>query len=196
MSDGPYKSLPMKQSWRDVCERAHKEAFTEQERAQSMCVALHKDFLREVGKDYLMAIGNVLVDQQQGNLLSDHTNFEIDAIRYKFTQSPLRDALSEHIHAALYDGFSGERAIVEAVQRTTIDHGHSHIRQIEEHYKRDARDHNEQQKVISVRENLTRTLETDQVGKFGQDIVRLIRGEAVVSRLVKASGLDDGPELR
>ena len=195
MSDGPYKSLPMKQAWKDACERAHKEVFTEEERARSMCVAMHKDFQREVGREYLQAIGNLLLEQDQGNLLADQVGLEISSIRFRFSQSPLRDALSENIHAALYDGYSGEAALVEGVRRTTQDHGHSHIRQMEEHYKRDARTFGEHQKTISVRDNLTRTLGSDAVQKFGREVVGLIRGDTVMSKLVKACGIDDGPEL-
>ena len=52
MSDGPYKSLPMKRPWKDVCERAYKESYSEQERAESMFVAFHSDFRREVGPEF------------------------------------------------------------------------------------------------------------------------------------------------
>ena len=193
MSDGPYKSLPMKQAWKDVSERAHRDAYNTEEREQSMCVAFHKDFEREVGNDFLTAIGSVLIDQQQGNLLASQPEFEIDAIKNSMGQSPLRDALIGHIQAALYQRFKGEAALVEAVNCTVQDHGNAHVRQIEEYYKRDATNYNERQKTESVRENLMNALASPRVRGFGDEIVDLIRGGAVATKLEKASGLDDGP---
>lgn len=195
MSDGPYKSLPMKKAWKDVSERAHKASYSEEERAQSMCVALHKDFKREVGKDYLDALGRILVDQHQGNLLAEQAGFEVDAIHNKFTQAPLRDAVSGHVQAALFEGHRGELALAEGIYRAALEHGHAHIRQVEEHYKRNADNYTERQKTINVRDNLTKTLASDSVHKFGHEIVGLVRGEAVETKLTKAIGLDDGPEF-
>ena len=194
MSDGPYKSLPMKRAWKDVCERAYVESYSEQERAESMCVAFHSDFRRDVGTEYLKAIANVLVDQAQGNLLSNQARAEIDALRYRYTQSPLRDALTEHIQGSLHDGFAGEAAVAEGVRRTTQDHGLSSIRQVEEHVKRDAKNPSELRKSESVRENLVRTLSSSQVANFGNEIVSQMKGDPVRTKLEKASGLDDGPE--
>jgi len=196
MSDGPYKSLPMKRAWKDVSERAHKPSYTSDEREQSMCVAFHKDFKREVGKEFLNAVGHVLVEQQQQNLLSDQADFEVNAIKEKFSQSPLRDAVAEHTQVALYQGFKGEEALVEGVNRATQEHGHAHVRQVEEHYKRDASNYSEARKAVSVRNNLLDTLSSFRVRNFGKEIVSLIRGEVVPTKLFKASGLDDGVELR
>lgn len=195
MSDGPYKSLPMSKSWKDVAERAHKASFSDEEREQSMCVALRKDVLRNVGQDYINAIGNILVDQQQGNLLADQAATEIDNITSQYSQSPLRDTMSANIQAALHSGKSGENALVEGVNLTLQDYGRGCARQVEEHYKRDARTHSEREKTVSVREIMARTLSSPAVGNLGQEIVGFVRGDALQTRLVKSSGIEDGPRF-
>lgn len=195
MSDGPYKSLPMSKPWRDVAERAHKASYSDEERQQSMCVALRTDILRDAGKDYLNAIGNILVEQEQGSLLGDQASVEIDNIKERFSQSPLRDTINANIQAALYEGKSGEDALVDGVNQAIQEYGRSRNRQVEEHYKRDARNQSERQKTISVRDSLSATLVSGTVANLGNDIVGFIRGDALQTKLVKASGLDDGPRF-
>lgn len=195
MSDGPYKSLPMSKSWKDVAEHAHKASFSDEEREQSMCVALRKDVLRNVGQDYINAIGNILVDQQQGNLLADQAATEIDNISSQYSQSPLRDTMSANIQAALYSGNSGEDALVEGVNLTLQDYGRGRARQVEEHYKRDARTQSEREKTVSVREIMARTLSSPAVGNLGKEIVGFVRGNALQTQLVKSSGIEDGPRF-
>lgn len=195
MSDGPYKSLPMNNSWKDVAERAHKASFSEEEREQSMCVALRKDVLRDVGTNYINAIGEILIDQEQGNLLADQVAVEFENITNRFSQSPLRDHVSANIQAALYLGKSGEDALVQGINLAVQDHGQGRNRQVEEHYKRDARTFSEHQKTNSVRESLARTLGSPSIANLGLEIAGLVRGQSMQTRLLKASGLDDGPRI-
>lgn len=195
MSDGPYKSLPMSKSWKDVAERAHKASFSDEEREQSMCVALRKDVLRNVGKDYINAIGHILIEQQQGNLLSNQAATEIDNITNQFSQAPLRDTMSANIQAALHSGKSGEDALVDGINLTVQDYGRGCNRQVEEHYKRDARTHSEREKTVSVRDIMARTLSSAAIGNLGQEIVGFVRGDALQTRLVKSSGIEDGPRI-
>lgn len=193
MSDGPYKSLPMSRVWKEVAARAHKASYTREEREQSMCVALRHDVMRDAGKDYINAIGNILVDQQQGNLLQDQIAHEIDSITNNFPQSPLRDNISANIQAALHQGKTSEDALAEGVNLAVQDHARGRNRQVEEHYKRDARTHSERQKTESVRNTLNQIVASPAVANLGREIVGFIRGEAFETKLVKARGLDDGP---
>ena len=195
MSDGPYKSLPMSKAWKAAAERAHKASFSDEEREQSYCVAMRKDILRDVGQDYINAVGNLLVDKQQGNLLADQAAVEIDSITSQYTQAPLRDTMSANIQAALHSGKTGEDALAEGVNLTIQDYGRGRNRQIEEHYKRDALTHSEREKSVSVRDIMSRTLNSAAVRGLGQEIAGFVRGEAFQTRLVKSSGIEDGPRL-
>ena len=196
MSDGPYRSLPMRKGWRDVSECAHKDVYTAEERADRMCAALHLDFQRDVGRDFLNSVGNILINQAQQNLLASQATFELEAIRERYNSTGLRDAVVEHIQVALHQGHVAEAALAEGVDRAMLDHAHSCIRSVEEHYIRDALNKNERQKTISVRDNLHQTLTSQRVQGFGGEIVDLIQGKAVVVKTQKAVGLDVGPVVK
>ena len=193
MSDGPYKSLPMPKPWKDVAERAQKESFSHEEREESMCVALRNDFARDAGQEYLNAIGHILGDQAQGNLLADQVALEIDNITKCQSHSPLRDIINVNIQVALLSSDHGEQALVEGLNLAIQEYGRGRNRQVEEHYKRDAQNYGEHQKAISVREKLAQTLNSNAVRNLGQDILQSMCGTPLKTKLVKASGLDDGP---
>jgi hypothetical protein len=135
------------------------------------------------------------VEQKQGNLLADQSAVEIDSITNEFSQSPLRDTMSANIQAALHSGKSGEDALIEGVNLTLQDYGRGCNRQVEEHYKRDARTHSEREKTVSVRNIMARTLSSSAVANLGQEIVGFVRGAALQTRLVKSSGIEDGPRF-
>lgn len=195
MSDGPYRSLPMRKAWRDVSERAHKDSFSATERADAMRVALHDDFKRDIGKDFLNAVGGILVGQPQRSLLADQAGFELEAIRNRFPSNTLRDAVIEHTQVALQQGLEGEAALEEGVNRAAIDNAYGNNRSVEEWYYRESTSVKEDEKAISVRANLDATLQDPRVKGFGRDIVGLIRGEKVDTKLQKSSGVDAGPVI-
>ena len=195
MSDGPYRSLPMRKAWRDVAERAHKDAFTLEERADGMCVALHDDFRRDVGKDALNAIGAVLLDSEQGNLLASQAGAELEAIRSDFRSSGFLDSVIEHTQVALHQGETGEAALTEGLNRAAIDQARANNRSVEEHYHRDTPTAKGAEKAVSVRQNLDATLHTERVRGFGTEVVQLMRGETVSTKLQKDSDLDAGPVI-
>jgi hypothetical protein len=43
MSDGPHRSLPMRNHWRNLAERAAKAVFSPQEVSEALPYALHRD---------------------------------------------------------------------------------------------------------------------------------------------------------
>ncbi|MEM9704437.1 MAG: hypothetical protein AAF850_00015 [Pseudomonadota bacterium] len=193
MSDGPYKSLKMRKAWRDVAERAHKDAFSLEERADGMCVALHDDFKRDVGKSALNAIANVLIETEQGNLFADQAGAELEAIRNSQRSTGFFDSIIEHIQVATHQGFTGEPALIEGLNRAGIDQARGNIRAVEEHYHRDTPNAEGAEKAASVRANLDATLQTDRVRAFGAEVIQLMRGESVSTKLEKDSDLDAGP---
>lgn len=193
MSDGPYKSLPMRKAWRDVAERAHKDAFSLEERADGMCAALHDDFKRDVGKATLKAIANVLVETEQGNLFADQAGAELEAIRNSQRSTGFCDSIIEHTQVAIHQGLTGEAALVEGLNRAGIDQAQANNRAVEEHYHRDTPTAKGAEKAANVRANLDATLQTDRVRAFGLEIIQLTRGESVSTKLEKNSDLDAGP---
>lgn len=195
MSDGPYKSLPMRKAWRDVAERAHKDAFSLEERADGMCVALHDDRKRDVGDAVLKAIANVVVETEQGNLFADQTGAELEAIRNSQRSTGFLDSIIEHIQVAMHQGLTGEPALIEGLNRAGIDQARANIRAVEEHYHRDTPTAKGAEKATNVRANLDATLQTDRVRAFGAEVIQLMRGESVSTKLEKDSDLDAGPVI-
>ena len=184
MSDGPYKSLPMRKAWRDVAERAQKEAFSLEERTDGMCAALHDDFKRDVGKAALKAISSILVETEQGSLFADQAGAEMEAIRNSQRSTGFRDSIIEHTQVALHQGFTGEAALIEGLNRA-----------VEEHYHRDTPTSKGAEMAANVRANLDATLQTDRVRAFGVEDIQLLRGESVSTKLEKDSDLDAGPVI-
>ena len=195
MSDGPYRSLPMRKAWRDVAERAHKDAFTLEERADGMCVALHDDLKRDVGKDALNAIGAVLLDSEQGNLLMGHPEAELEAVRSDFRPTGFLDSIIEHTQVVLRQGMKGEAALIEGLNRAAIEQARANNRAVEEHYHRDTPTAKGAEKAVSVRQNLDATLRTERVCGFGAEAVQLMHGETVSTKLQKDKDLDAGPVI-
>lgn len=185
----------MRKAWRDVAERAHKDAYTLEERADGMCVALHDDFKRDVGKDALNAIGAILLDSEQGNLLSGQADAELEAIRSDFGSTGFLDSVIEHTQVALHQGATGEAAFIEGLNRAAIDQAYANNRSVEEHYHRDTPTAKGAEKAVSVRQNLDATLHTERVRSFGNEVVQLMRGESVSTKLQKDSGIDAGPVI-
>lgn len=195
MSDGPYKSLPMRKAWRDVAERAQKEAFSLEERTDGMCAALHDDFKRDVGKAALKAISSILVETEQGSLFADQAGAELEAIRNSQRSTGFRDSIIEHTQVALHQGFTGEAALIEGLNRAGIDQARANNRAVEEHYHRDTPTSKGAEMAANVRANLDATLQTDRVRAFGVEVIQLLRGESVSTKLEKDSDLDAGPVI-
>ena len=195
MSDGPYKSLPLDKHWKGVAECAHNDSFSDEERAYAMYKALLNDVFDNIGKDCINSITNILIEQQQINLFSEQAIVEIENIAIHYSQTPLFHSLMEHIKTILLDGKRGGDALVEAFNLTMHKHAKARIRQVEEHYKRDAHTLSEQQKTVSVRDRMKRSLPIISDKNIGEEIIRIARGEALPTRPPKSGGLDDGPGL-
>ena len=194
MSDGPYKSLPMRKAWKDVAEYAHKPAFRP-ELDQVMCSALHSEIDREAGKPFINTLGKILVDAGQGDLFSDQAIVEIGALRQVNLPGSMREAILEHAEAALNNGYSGEEALAESIQNAAMEIGEGYNRQIEEHYHRDALNQREHEKSVSVRANLDKSLASERMSRIGLDVVDVARGEIVDTKITKAVDLDAGPVM-
>lgn len=193
MSDGPYKSLPLRKSWRTVTEYAHKPAFTADECAKAMRAALHDDFKRDVPKEMMSAIRDVMVDTAQRSLLPTIAQSELDRIRHDYPASGLSDAIVEHTQLALHQGKTGSEALKSGCQQAALDYARSNILSVEEHYRREPAQFQREHKTINVRQRLHETLTTSSVRNVGHEVVAMLRGQKISTKLQKEVGLDAGP---
>ena len=193
MSDGPYKSLPLRKSWRTVTEYAHKPAFTADECAKAMRAALHQDFKRDVPKEMMSAIKVVMLNTAQGSLLPTLALTELDNIRHANPVSGLGDAIIEHTQLALHKGKTGSEALQEGCQQAAVDYARSNILAVEEHYRREPAKFQNERKTVSVRARLQETLSTSTVRVVGREVVAMLGGKKIVTKVQKEAGLDVGP---
>jgi len=195
MSDGPYKSLPLRKSWRTVTEYAHKPAFTPDECAKAMRAALHEDFKRDVPKEMMSAIKAVMLNTAQGSLLPTIALTELDNIRHAHPASGLGDAIIEHTQLALHKGKIGSEALEEGCQQAAVDYARSNILSVEEHYRREPEQFQSERKTKSVRVRLQETLSTGAVAAVGREVVAMLEGQKIITKIQKEVGLDAGPVI-
>jgi len=188
MSDGPYQSLPLRKPWREAAEFAHKEAFSSDERSDAICAAMHNDLKEDVGLDRLKAIGSILLQDEQGSLFADQADSELDAIRDQYAPSSLMDAIIEHAQYCIRSGLSGDQALEAAINRASLDNAHANARSIEEHYLRDGAG----MKGSEVRSNLNEALSSSRAQNIGREVIALMKGENVETKVRKATGIDEG----
>lgn len=193
MSDGPYKSLPLRKSWKTVTEYAHKPAFTADECAKAMRAALHEDFKRDVPKEMMRAVSAVMLDTAQGSLLPVVAHTELDNIRQNHPASGLGDAIIEHTQLALHQGKTGSEALEVGCQQAAIDYARGNILAVEEHYRREPVQFQQERKTVSVRQRLNDTLITRAVRVVGREVVSMLAGQKIITKIRKEVGLDAGP---
>jgi hypothetical protein len=51
MSDGPYRTLNLRQQWKQLLQRAYQRAFVSQDVIDAICPALERDCAWEITKD-------------------------------------------------------------------------------------------------------------------------------------------------
>lgn len=193
MSDGPYKSLKMRKPWKAVTELAHKGSYTSEECSAAMREAVHDDFKRDIPKDMMKAIGRAVLDSEAGTLLPTFAQAELETVRHQYQSSALGDAVIEHTQVALQMGKTGSAALEEGFTRAGIDYARSNILGVEEHYRREPKQFQDERKTISVRQRLSETLQTVTVRAVGREVVAMLAGAKINTKMRKEVGLEAGP---
>lgn len=185
MSDGPYRSLPMRPGWKKAAKCAEKAAYEVDEITASIVNASYGDWRADVSDLLIGAVSDVLT----GDLFSarDQKVTQLEAMRtiagYGLGQILIDCAIQQST-----DGASS-RAVLEAAVGTALATWWArHSRQIEEHYCRES----SARRTRDVRmrmEAAIRGISTDAV-------VRQILGSTRPSQPSnKQTGLDDGVRL-
>ena len=195
MSDGPYESLQMRKKWKAAAKCAHQEAFSEDDVANAVWAALHDDFQRELPSDFLKAIGDIFCIGEQGQLLSDQFEVELNAIRTGIAPNGLVEAILDHAELAAAEGLIGEKAMLQCIKDAAKEYGGQCARQIEEHYLREAREAIHHEKTASVRNRLDVSLASERVGRIGTEFVGKLLGKSIDPAPTKNTDIDAGPSL-
>ena len=136
MSDGPYKSLPMKPRWRHAAKCAYKEAFSHGEIVESVTRASHADWRAEVRQALVTSLTAVVAPLGQQALFADQVLSDLAALR-RGCASPLEASFVRSAIDAVAAGRSGGNAVQFAAEEALSDRLLCNYRQVEEHVRRD-----------------------------------------------------------
>ena len=136
MSDGPYKSLPMRPRWRHAAKCAYKEAFSLDEIVESVTRASHADWRAEVRQALVASVTAAVAPLGQQTLFTDQVLSDLAALR-RDCASPLEASFVRNAIDAVATGRTGNDAVQFAVEEALSDRLFCNYRQVEEHVRRD-----------------------------------------------------------
>ena len=114
MSDGPWKSLPMRPHWKQVAKQAENEAFSLEELSKALFVAL----LKEAEELPLDAVWRAVMPNDQGDLFGPDLDRKIKALERDHAGSKLVQKLLNCLRYQKAMGSSGREMAVSAVADT------------------------------------------------------------------------------
>ena len=186
MSDGPWKSLPMRPHWKQVAKQAENGAFSPEELSGAVEVALLKD-AEELP---LEQVWRALVPSDQGVLFSPDLDEEFEALRRDHPGSKLVQTLLTCLRDQEASGSSGREMVESAVADTLDEYARDNSRAIQEHYYRKSRS-----PTVPVQRRLASALRFCDFQDLVSRVVAPSGSSASSSSPAKRSGLDDGPLL-
>lgn len=189
MSDGPYRSLPMRPAWKKVAEWAENESFDARQVADRMSQAVIKDFRKEVSHNAVTLIQSVF-REVEADLFPDQRPQDLSNARRLVDGSPLGSFLIYCAVQELEEGKVGLQGVLNAARAAIEDRMQRAARQIEEHYLR----HPDSSRELTV--NVRQRIQ-EAIGHVSADeVARQILGIGVIRRSpVRYEGLDDGVSL-
>jgi len=187
MSDGPYRTLNLRQQWKQLLKRAYQGAFDDQDVIDAICPALEQDCAWELPKDFVPAL-QAFCMQAEPSLFGDS---ELDRLKRSCAgRGTLGIIMAECAAQALSNGITGKAALEHALQQALADRLVRNARQMEEHILRETGD----RKAAEVRYRLSLAITSAPVSALATKLIT----DAALQRAAppKHSGLDDGVELR
>ena len=136
MSDGPYKSLPMRPLWRHAAKCAYKEAFSQDEIVESVTRASHADWRVEVRPPFVTSLTSIVAPSGQQELFTDQILADLTALQRDY-RSPLEASFVRNMIDAVATGHTGSDAVQFAAEEALSERLLRNYRQVEEHVRRD-----------------------------------------------------------
>src|SRR5689334_6139257 len=114
MSDGPYRSLPMRPACKRLAKRAQQRAFDPLHVMEAVCPALEAHWAAEVRPDLVRHLRDIC-ENRQPSLLDDDNRAAFDAARRLASgRGTLGVVLVDCVEQSLAGGKSGEAALKDA----------------------------------------------------------------------------------
>ena len=108
MSDGPYKSLPMKPRWRRVAKCAYQEAYSQDEVVECVTRASHADWRAEVRPSLLASVSAIVSGEGQQALFTDQIRRDLQVLQ-RSCASPMEASLVRNLLDAVQGGRFGTK---------------------------------------------------------------------------------------
>ncbi|MCC6946408.1 MAG: hypothetical protein IT539_01440 [Bradyrhizobiaceae bacterium] len=135
MSDGPHRSLPMRNGWKKLAERGDGKLHTPEQVSAAVPLALADDWKEERCDGFMKGVKNILLEGDQNTLFKPSKQETIDALRnLPGSGYPLRAMLRDALVQAVDDGHNGEAALVKGTADGLAIRCSAGARQVEEHY--------------------------------------------------------------
>ena len=188
MSDGPYKTLKMSPKWKALAKVAGNPAHSAAEVAEAVPAALAADW-REIGEPFLRQMRAALGASKPGLLLFEVAKHEVARLRAQATNS-MEGLLADNAMDVLRDSQRGADAFEEAVAATIAERADRGLRQVEEHYRREAcRD-----KAANIRGRLTDSVAAADLKGLASALAARVSTRDLTAPTDR-SGLDEGVNL-
>jgi len=135
MSDGPWRSLPLRQHWKQVARQAEIRASSPEELSGALETALQK----EAAALPLEAVCRAVVPDGQGSLFKPDLNGELEALQRGHPGSKVVQTLVTCLLDEESSGSSGSELVESAVADMLDEYARDYARAIAEHYYRKSR---------------------------------------------------------
>jgi hypothetical protein len=137
MSDGPYRTLKMRQHWKQLLKRAYQRAFDAQDVVDAICPALERDCAWELPKDFHAALRDYCADSD-ADLFNDRNARLENLKRMAVGRGTLGPVIADCAEEALRQGKSGQEAVDQAFYDGLTDRLARASLQMEEHVLRES----------------------------------------------------------
>ena len=189
LSDGPHRSLRMRQGWRRVAEFADNRAF-DSEDVREAVIAAFGDDLRADKVEVVAESVCEIVGGQQDSLFPTEKVLQLEALRHSAAGHVFGQMLIDCALHQLDNGNSGPNAAVEATAEAFSMWGARHARQTEEHYLREST----ATRARDVRARIEQALGSVSYKSFARQFLSS-SATSLPRSPPKLTGIDDGPRL-
>lgn len=186
MSDGPHRSLQMRRCWQLVAERADKRSYTVAEVRDALVPALEQDCRDELSAGFIAGLRRVA---EEPSLFRDDAAARLESLR-PLAGSGLGRAVLDNVAPLASADVEGWSLLRESLKAAVQDRAHCGIRQVEEHYLREAT----APRANNVRGRLEASAASADLDGL---VARVLSAEPIRGGRApaKQTGLDDGVSL-
>ncbi len=188
MSDGPHRSLPMRQRWKHVAERGANDNFAPDQIATAIQPALEQDCRAELDTEFLDDI-RALIDTQENSLFKEDIRPHLEELRAK-AGCGIGRVFLENVAQLSESGQAEFDVLARAMTAALEDHAARCARQVEEHYLRKSTTPRAQ----NTRARIEQSIGLTPIKALARQILKMETRSSSRPAL-RLEGLDDGVRL-